>query len=262
MVKSASSDVTDALGDVPREPVLAENSIVLDQVLQHLVETANGWHFGPAWHYWRIERRFMIGFAVPFSLVFAGVFSWCLHDVGIARTWTVAILAGTLLTAVSVGSAFGLSWTLQHWQYDRLVSLEIPRGGDLLDLERPMPGDARDPLKYGPLGNPARQQVQLLRSRLIAVQLCPWKFVVDKSRYTGSVKAVQGLLVLSGDKADQIERVPILLTSETHGAAKLLRRLADVLEVPFLFHAGAAGWQEEESRAKTRLPLSSGAIKR
>jgi hypothetical protein len=43
-------------------------------------------------------------------------------------------------------------------------------------------------------------------------------------------------------------------------AARLMRRLADVLSVPYLFHADAAGWQQEEARAKTRPPLSSGCI--
>jgi hypothetical protein len=55
-------------------------------------------------------------------------------------------------------------------------------------------------------------------------------------------------------------RLPITLTSDSAGAARLMQRLAATLEVPYLFAADAAGWQAEEARAAKRPSLRVGDI--
>jgi hypothetical protein len=72
--------------------------------------------------------------------------------------------------------------------------------------------------------------------------------------------AVQGLLVLAGSEAAPYTRLPILLTGDMPGAARLMRDLADALHVPYLFGADAAGWRLEEHRAFHRSRLQAGGI--
>ncbi len=95
----------------------------------------------------------------------------------------------------------------------------------------------------------------LPREMICAVQLCPWKFVLGSSGDQSSAWVVQGLLVLHSPDAAYL-RLPIMLTSDFAGAARLMQRLAATLEVPYLFAADAAGWQAEEARAVTRPPLA------
>jgi hypothetical protein len=97
------------------------------------------------------------------------------------------------------------------------------------------------------------------RERVVAVQLCPWKYVVgDRGRET--TWAVQGLLVRASSEEEAYERLPLLLTSDFLGAARLMERLADTLQVPYLFSADAVGWRAEDLRAQGRPPLQSGGM--
>jgi hypothetical protein len=49
-----------------------------------------------------------------------------------------------------------------------------------------------------------------------------------------------------------------LLTGDFVGAARLTQRLAQTLQVPYVFCADAVGWKTEETRAKNRPPLRAG----
>ncbi|MBX9790281.1 MAG: hypothetical protein K2Y37_15290 [Pirellulales bacterium] len=257
-VRHAAADV---LADVPREPVIVEGANVHGRLTHELVESADGWHFRPATRHWHNDRRLMLGFGIPFLLLAAGFLSWFLHRDGTARNWPLAILAGGFLTVSIGGTVFWLMVVMLRWSYERLPSLAIPRGGDSIEFEGPVPVDHdRDWLKYGFAGNPERQQLTIPAVRLAAVQLCPWKFVMGGTHDRSITWAVQGLLVVTSDEPGHYERLPILLSSDATGAARLMRGLADVLGVPYLFHADAAGWQQEEARAKTRLPVKSGGI--
>ncbi len=95
---------------------------------------------------------------------------------------------------------------------------------------------------------------------MVAVQLCPWKFVVGNSSNSLTTWAVQGLIVLAHSDIDTYDRLPILLTSDFVGAARLMHKLGEVLQVPYVYGADAAGWKAETIRARTRPPLKSGGI--
>ena len=52
--------------------------------------------------------------------------------------------------------------------------------------------------------------------------------------------------------------MPLLLTNDFAGAARLMERVAATLGVPYLFSANADGWKAELQRAKVRPPLRAG----
>ena len=70
--------------------------------------------------------------------------------------------------------------------------------------------------------------------------------------------AVQGLLVLASPAETVYHRLPLMLTANFAGAARLMERLAATLGVPYLYDADAAGWQAEARRAKDRPQLKVG----
>lgn len=147
--------------------------------------------------------------------------------------------------------------------YRRLARLTIPRNGNELELDSSAEpnlekADLRQGLEWIFLGETKRQRLTLPRELVGAVQLCPWKFVVASSGGRQITWAVQGLLVLASSEEAVYHRLPILLTSDFGGAARLMQRLALTLNVPYLFCADAEGWQAEEIRAKTRPPLRAG----
>jgi hypothetical protein len=72
--------------------------------------------------------------------------------------------------------------------------------------------------------------------------------------------AVQGLLVLASREEAVYRRLPILLTGDSVGAARLMQRLAYALHVPYLFCADAEGWRAETMRANGRPALRVGGI--
>jgi hypothetical protein len=68
------------------------------------------------------------------------------------------------------------------------------------------------------------------------------------------------LLVLQPADGAAYWRVPILLTGDFVGAARLVGQLADVLGVPYVFNADAAGWKAEAARAHSRPPQRVGGV--
>jgi hypothetical protein len=100
-----------------------------------------------------------------------------------------------------------------------------------------------------------RRKLLIPVQSLVAVQLCPWHHRVGSGETT---LAVQGLIVIERIEGSGYERLPILVTGDFVGAARLMRRLSEVLQVPYLFGADAAVWKAEFSRAQSRPPLKSG----
>lgn len=248
----------DALRRVPREPVLAEGSIVHGRLTHELVEVADGWQLRPCAKLWRNDKRFLLGFGIPFLIFGAGCMSFAFHNEPKIGSWPNAILVGTFLTAACGGTAFLLIAMLMRASYRRLGCVSITRGGDLeLDVpEEPDPKktDLGSGMHWAFVGDARRYRLTISRDRLVAVQLCPWNYAVGNVRTWG----VQGLLVLEPTADGVYPRQPLLLTSDFVGAARLMERLAAVIEVPYLFGANAEGWQAEALRAKHRRPLRIG----
>jgi len=253
-IRHATADV---LPDVPTEPVPREGSTVHGRLTHELVDGGNGaWQFRPAERIQRHDRNFMLGFGVPFMIMFAAITTWSFHE---KHDWVIAAMLGIGATLLCGGAAFGLIFMIVRAGYRRLGRLDIPSDRGDLELDMPQEPDAEQAdlakgVQWVFVGDTKRQRLTIPREQTAAVQLCPWNFRVGNS----STAAVQGLLVLTPTTEGRHLRVPLLLTSDFAGAARLLQRLAATLEVPFLFHADAAGWRAEDTRAKTRPPLRSG----
>ncbi|MGQ0637134.1 MAG: hypothetical protein ACT4QC_21205 [Planctomycetaceae bacterium] len=258
-IRHASLDV---LPDVPQEPVIVEGSTVHGRLTHELVEDSDHWHFRPVPRLWNNSRRLLLGFGIPFMTFFAGLMGWVFHTQH-NLAWPLAILCGVMATVVCGGSAGLLIGLIIRARYRELCCLTIPRNGDALELDSP---EEVDPdrtdlaagLKWVFQGQTKRRRLVIPRELLRAVQLCPWNFDMGGSGHRSSTWAVQGLLVLASLEKGVYHRLPLLLTSDFVGAARLMQVLASALDVPFLFCANAAGWKAEEIRAKKRPPLRSG----
>ena len=255
----------DALPKVPQEPLIHEGSVVIHGLTHKLVEDGKGWHFHPT-KGWLRSKVYLIGFGVPFLVGFAALLTWTFHaQLGVAN-WLVSGLCATCITILCGGTVLFIAGFLIQVGYRQLCRLDIPRRGDELTLyaiKGSQPED--DIVKEGTMWDTLRQNEEtkhvISRESVVAVQLCPWKYALgDSYQGTSYTWAVQGLLILSKPEEDQYRRVPLLLCGDFRGAARLMRRLADVLLVPYLFGADTEGWQAECSRAKTRPPLRSGGI--
>jgi len=138
--------------------------------------------------------------------------------------------------------------------------MTIPRGEGDLQVETPVAPDFENAslwqaVKLMVVGATKKHHLTVPRDLVAAVQLCPWKVVTVVSRGRESAWAVQGLLVLKSAEDTSFHRLPIMLTCDAVGAARLMQQLAAVLQVPFLFCADAAGWKAELMQAKNRPPL-------
>lgn len=254
----------DSLPNVPLEPVIVEGAVVHGRVTHEVIEDVEGWRFEPARRLWRDDKRFLFGFGIPFLALFATILTWVFHD-RFNLVWPAAILCGTFGTVVSGGSAFLLVGMILRAGYRRLCSVSIPRSGGPLEVDAPIEPDTPEVdltngLKWMFLGDVERHRLVIPRELLKAVQLCPWRFVVKGGAGKTSTWAVQGLLVLASAEQGDYHRLPILLTSDFIGAARLMQLLASTLHVPYLFCADAEGWQVEELRARKRPPLRAGGI--
>jgi hypothetical protein len=201
----------------------------------------------------------LLGFGIPFLTLFAGVLSWIFHAQEKIGGWPLSILCATAATLVCGGSALLLIGMGMRSGYRVLCRLSIPSNGDDLELDSP---EAPDPektdlsagLKWVFLGEIKRQRLTIPRELVRAVQVCPWKYSTPGE----TTWAVQGVLVLECPAEGVYHRLPVLLTSDFVGAARLMQRLAASLDVPYLFCADAEGWKAEEVRAKSRQPLRIG----
>jgi hypothetical protein len=252
----------DVLPEVPAEPVISEGSFVHGRLTHELREDAEGWAFRPAGNVWRNDKRFLLGFGVPFLMLFSGLLAWVLHDRLHIVGSPLAAVCGVLV-AVFGGGIFFLIGMIMRSGYRRLPTLTIPCDGTDLALESADPPEFENAdlaawLKWLFLGEAKRQRRTIPRELLVAVQLCPWKFVRAISEGKSVTWAVQGLLVLASTGEAGYHRLPVMLTGDYVGAARLMQRLAHTLQVPYLFCADAAGWKAEAARAKSRPPLRSG----
>jgi hypothetical protein len=253
------------LPDVPSGPVPLEGSIVSGRLSHELVRSAEGWEFRPDPRLAGFDQRFLRDFGIPFMVVFAGLLSWVFHRDRFVAGWPLSILCGIAATAVSGGPAIVLAGVLIRAEHRRRCRLHIPLNNGDLQLDLP---EGPDLQKVDPIAGlksvfgveAKRRRLAIPREHLRAVQLCPWKYVVASGRFGADTTwAVQGLLVLSATEGAPT-RLPILLTGDFVGAARLRRTLADTLDVPYLYCADAEGWKADAARAKARPPLRSGGI--
>ncbi len=176
----------------------------------------------------------------------------------------LAILPAAALTAISGGTAIVLIGMMMRASYRRLCWLSIPRGGGDLVLDSPQHPENPDlstAISWMLVGDTGRARLTIPRPLVAAVQLCPWIYKVGASGGESITWAVQGLLVLVPTEEGRIYRLPLVLTSDFVGAARLMHDLAASLEVPYLFHADAEGWNVEARRAKDRRPLRTGGVR-
>lgn len=255
-VRHAAPDV---LPDVPQEPVIREGAVVHGRLTHELREEAHEWQFRPAAGLWRNDQVFLLGFGVPFLVLFAGLLGWTFHHDLAAVSWPVAALCATTVTVLCGGPVILFLGMVLRASYRRLSRLSIPCDGSDLELDFPEASDPKRATLWGSLAEPKRQRRMIPRERVVAVQLCPWKYAVGEGGRE-TTWAVQGLLVLASSEEAAYERLPLLLTGDFLGAARLLERLADTLQVPYLFSADAAGWEAEDLRAQGRPPLQSGGM--
>lgn len=259
-VRHAASDV---LPSVPAEPVVIEGSTVHGGLTHQLSETERGWELRPAPRGWLINQLFLFGFGGPFLIFFSGLLSWVLHSRMHVAGWPLSIVLGVLLTAMTGGSCVLVIGLLMRAGYRRLATLSVPHNGEDLVLDEPNApdfgkADLTDGLKWLFSGAYERRRQAIRREHVVAVQLCPWKFVCKSSGDRTTTWAAQGLLVLSADVQGTYRRLPLLLSGDFVGAARLMRRLADTLGVPYLFSGDARGWSAEAKRATSRPPLRAG----
>jgi hypothetical protein len=253
----------DVLPDVPREPVIREGAIVYGRLTHELNEEDQGWQLRPSERLRRNDMGLLFGFGIPFLVLFSGLLAWVFQSQLKIGGWAVSAVCGIALTAISGGTAVLLIGLMMRAGYRRLSWLTIPRDGSDLELdspEEPNPekADWAEGLKWVFLGETKRHRLSIPRELVVAVQLCPWKYVVAGSGGRQITWAVQGLLVLTSPKEGVCHRLPLLLTSDFVRASRLMQRLADTLHVPYLFCADAEGWKAEAIRAKNRPPLRIG----
>jgi len=252
----------DVLPNVPKAPVIREGSVVHGRLTHELWEDAQGWQFRPAEVIRRNDRGFLLGFGVPFLTAFSVFLAWVAHsrwNFG----WPLSVVCGTVITLVGGGSTFLLIGMMMRSGNRRLSRLTIPRHGDNLELDsseeiNPAKVDLAEGLKWLFQRGSKRQRLAIPRELVTAVQLCPWKFAVTEGIGQQITWAVQGLLVLACPGEETYCRLPLMLTSDFVGAARLMGRLASTINVPYLFCADAEGWKAEELRARERTPLRIG----
>jgi hypothetical protein len=246
------------LPTVPSEPVIFEGSVVHGRLTHELWEDASGWQFRPSGRLWHNDKVLLLGFSV-FLVIFSALLTWVFHNELRLTSWFLSTICGTTVTTICGGSVLLMIGMIMRSSYRRLSRLSIPRNGGDLELDapeelKPEKTELSEGLKWLFLGETKRRRLTIPRDLVLAVQICPWRFVTNHDISW----AVQGLLVLASPEEAVYHRLPILLTSDFVGAARLMQRLADALHVPYLFCADAEGWKAEKIRAKERPPLQIG----
>lgn len=253
-VRHAAEDV---LPEVPREPVMYEGAVV--QALSHeLVQTDAGWTLRPSR---RLRHTgFLLGFGIPFLVGMSAVLTWVLHD-WIAH-WLLATVPAVIAISLTGGTALLLVGMLARANYRRATTMLIPTAGGDVELQTVQTPDWLDDadlakaFEYFFQGGTKRNHLTIPRQSIAAVQLRPWKITIGDS----TTWAVQSLLVLASPEG--YRRLPLMLvgTGEIGRAAQLAEKLAEILHVPYLFGADAAGWEAELRRARRRPPLRVGGM--
>jgi hypothetical protein len=259
-IRHAAAEVVPSL---PTEPVIREGAVVHGRLTHELVEDGGGWQLRLRSTLWRHDKQFLLGFGIPLLVLCSGALSWSLHRQGLS--WPVAILFGATASILSGGTAIVVIGMTTRASHRRLASLNIPRADGDLELDSPADLEAEGAelhaaLKWLFLGDTKRQRLTIPRRLVAAVQLCPWKVAIGTASDQRVTWAVQGLLVLTPTEEGKYYRLPLLLTSDYVGAARLMQQLASTLQVPYLFCADATGWNVEAARAKNRPPLQVGGL--
>ncbi|MDB5338785.1 MAG: hypothetical protein JWN70_4404 [Planctomycetaceae bacterium] len=252
----------ETLPDLIHEPILQEGSTVHGRLTHELVEHDRGWEFRPADSIWRNDKRFLFGFGIPFLLLVSGILTWFWHG---TLGWILAGTCASLATLLCGGTCFTLMGMMLSASFRRLPKLSIPGDGTDLELDSSVgPQNVQPDLAAGIsrifAGGEERQKRLIPRDEVVAVQLCPWRFVAGNSRDNIITWAVQGLIVVAPAELGTYDRLPILLTSDFVGAAQLMQKLGAVLQVPYFYSADAAGWKVEKVRARSRPPLKGGGV--
>ncbi|HEX7377220.1 MAG TPA: hypothetical protein VF278_08910 [Pirellulales bacterium] len=247
-VRHAAADV---LPDVPSEPVIQERTWVQRALKYELTRDGEAWCFRPAPNHGLRTLGVAVGFALGSLPVYWGCAIWAIHEYLPGCDWPTATHYGTwAATCLSGLTAIVCTiWTRRHDQ--TLCSLRIPVNGENLEFSSTTSRGAKA----------ARQRQTIPRELVIAVQLCPCKYVYSMPRGKGTIWAVQGLLVLAAEGGASYQRLPILLTIDVTGAARLMQQLAATLVVPYLYDADSAGWQAEKERAQDRSILRHGGMR-
>jgi hypothetical protein len=252
---------SDQFANVPHEPVLLEGSMVHGRLTHELVESEEHWELRPQIRIWTQDKRFLLGFGVPFSLVFSGILSWAFRVQMGAPNWPIAIAGAILLTLFCGVGTFTLIGMLIRASYTRLSRLRIPKDGSDLELDSVKGPDEKnldllEGLAWALVDTGERERLKIPAESLCAVQLCAWQHQVGPRHSVSTTSAVQGNLVL--EAGGEFARVPLLVTADFAAAARLMHDLAEVCIVPFLYHASKEDWQAEKERARTRPTLKTG----
>jgi len=252
---------SDRMLSVPTEPVILQGQIVCARLVHELVRNGADWELRPNPKQWRNDKRQFVGFGA-FCLTFSVIFSWLLHrELGFG--WLGAILLTAVVVNAFVGAMFVLIAQITQAGYKRLTTLSYSAARDELLLDSRREPSAGNDVVHAAMHwfhseDGDRQQAIIPRKHVAAVQLCPWKYVLGSSHDQSTTWAVQGVLVLTPSEDGTHQRLPLLLTSDFVRAARLMQRLSEMLDVPYHFHADAAGWTAELKRAKDRAPLKAG----
>ena len=183
-IRHAASSV---MANVPKEPVTHEGSVVYGRLTHELIEDGVEWRYQPDQRLWRDNKRFLIGFGIPFMTFASGLLTWVFHSELKLGGWFLSALLGTAATVVSGCTPFLLIGMLMRSSYRRLCQLTIPRNGGDLELdspEEPNPDneDLAEGLKWVFLGGTKRRRLTIPRETVAAARLCPWKFVLGEHR--------------------------------------------------------------------------------
>lgn len=254
----------EVLADVPREPVIREGSFVTGRVPYKLIEESDGWEYRPNVGRMESTRLAAWGLMVPLVMMLSVMASVFLHE-GMrdkGMSWPVAIAGGIALGFLGGGFGILLFRGILKMQYELLCRLRIPREGG--DLELDLPKEPKEPavtrmeaLKWA-FGTWPREVMRIPRSSVRGVQLCFWRFKMRAQLETSITFGVQGVLALREGEEGEYVRVPILLTADFAAGAQMMRKLGDLLAVPFLFCVLPEDVEVGVKRSKERPALRTG----
>lgn len=240
--------------EIPTEAIVYDGAILFGNLRHKLCNGPDDWTLAAR----KPDLRWITSFLLLlFPMIVAGV-SIALHT-SHHISWSLAVVTSTIFVTFPLAAALSmLHWGANHMDR-RTASLIIPHNGDDLTLHAPpLRSSNRDEasLSFPTAGDECLVR-RIARCKLVAVQVAPWKIRAGSSTHQTSTWAVQGLLVLKDHQEGDSERVPLLQSNDFVGTARLMKRLAELLNTPFLFDADPAGWKAEIKRSRTR-PLLHG----